>query len=1199
MNDSANDLTGPGRGGEPRRVGQHIRRLVEAGDLDEALELLRDSARESAPALSKEISLLTGRFNRLRSEVRRKTRTQDSADAERGQIAEGLNELADALDAAPVAAQAGRPSRSAKARAAYLRAVRDDIEQRLEVSIHHARFIDLGIQHDPKAASLPWKLARTDSPQPFRDVGEAFEEYQRRLLLLGAPGSGKTTTLLHVALQLVEEAEQRPAAPVPLFLNLSKFPLESRLRSRLGWRRRPRGPRAADTTGTGDAAEDGERRFEQWVIDEFTERSGVKEATARKWLKWDRIALLLDGLDEVDDRYRADLARLLNDTLLRHYPFAVVVVCSRLNEYRPLQEREETRLKLPGAVTLQPLSETQIDEYLDAARATALRAALPTDQALYEMAQTPLTLSMMTLAYGGLPPASGLSPAASLTERRNELMKAYVKRMLQRKERRDLGRVFDDDPSNDVPTGEYRYDPGQVERYLGWLAVRFSVRMRTAFSLERFYTFLEEGRERDRQPLVAWAVASSRAVLVLLFALVLGAVLVPKAGGRFPGVLVPKSLTDAAYVVLMAVAAGAVSVLLATFAYPPWPPTSRLAKSAHKSAPPLAVVGGVALGMAAAGVLSAALVQIVGAGVPPAALGLIAACIGAAVMVLVWAVAEREHFIEAAAIVALTAGALTVAVFRVTRSPGPSGHAGLAVAVATVLVVGQMIILFIYVIRDDGVRTAFGVVSVVSMAVGLFVFASWVIGELGWIKPLIVLAAITAAVLLDSSTITLFIGLALSATAGGLAGGPAGAVLAATGFGFLLLILSVLYSSSRVPKNRKVLRIVNDAARRLVAVRVERSLLGGALLVVLAGVRRMPCPCRKFLRYCADALLLKRSAADVEFVHRLLRDYFAMLELQPLLEHPDEERRLEAVRDLGYQGEAALHTLEDFTRRHRDPRFRAAAVSALGTVATPEVVGIVESALVDGNPGVRVAAVGAIRNLPQEDVRRILAAACRDLNFEVLAAVIRALTFVRDDFENKNLMSKVFSEPRNATSRLLLHSALGEIRGRIWFYEEAVDMVFRNASRVDEITSWLAEFLTDPAAWVRLGSLSVLSFQKWRAGLDEQDLVHHAGELSATDPDAQVRCAAVGLLASIGGPAAVEPLRRALADPNPEVRWAAANSLGELRVRRATEALRALLADRVPMVRRAASIALQEIGTPEALAALAETPRRRRWWPAR
>ena len=54
---------------------------------------------------------------------------------------------------------------------------------------------------------------------------------------------------------------------------------------------------------------------------------------------------------------------------------------------------------------LQPLTPQQVDEYLDRAGAelAAVREALQDDATLQELAETPLMLSIMSLAYRGMP----------------------------------------------------------------------------------------------------------------------------------------------------------------------------------------------------------------------------------------------------------------------------------------------------------------------------------------------------------------------------------------------------------------------------------------------------------------------------------------------------------------------------------------------------------------------------------------------------------------------------------------------------------------------------------------------------------------------------------------------------------------------------------------------------------------------------
>jgi hypothetical protein len=108
-----------------------------------------------------------------------------------------------------------------------------------------------------------------------------------------------------------------------------------------------------------------------------------------------------------------------------------IVVCSRTAEYEALG----TKLKLGGAVLLQPLKPQQVDEYLAAAgpRLDALRTAMRQDATLQELAKTPLMLSVMTLTYRDIP-AEALIPAQPDTTdgSRQLLFAAYVDRMFTR-----------------------------------------------------------------------------------------------------------------------------------------------------------------------------------------------------------------------------------------------------------------------------------------------------------------------------------------------------------------------------------------------------------------------------------------------------------------------------------------------------------------------------------------------------------------------------------------------------------------------------------------------------------------------------------------------------------------------------------------------------------------------------------------------
>lgn len=364
----------------------------------------------------------------------------------------------------------------AKARAVYLRELSIDIENRLSSSIHGARFLDLEIDDTPKAVHLPWRYVDNCDHQEFAELDEALDLQGNRLLLLGTPGAGKTTTLLHIAKRMVELARHDSTLSIPLMVNLSKLDLS---------------PRASGISfpfisKKVDDQEAKDTRIEEWLVNEFSRYPGISHDIARKWVYEGRISALLDGLDEVDDQRRKEVVIVLNEMYLFRYPEQPIVVCSRIDEYLPLQEVKETRLQLAGAITLQPLNEEQIASYLKAACAEHLSEAINQDDALGEMARTPLTLSMMTLAYSSRESINIVS-GRSLVQRRHDLMESYVAKMLQRNARRDQGLPFDENPDNDIPKTEYEYSPESVNKYLGWLALRMSTRMQTAFAPDQVY----------------------------------------------------------------------------------------------------------------------------------------------------------------------------------------------------------------------------------------------------------------------------------------------------------------------------------------------------------------------------------------------------------------------------------------------------------------------------------------------------------------------------------------------------------------------------------------------------------------------------------------------------------------------------------------------------------------------------------------
>jgi hypothetical protein len=224
----------------------------------------------------------------------------------------------------------------------------------------------------------------------------------RSLLILGAPGSGKTITLLELTRDLIQRAEPDPSQPIPVVFNLSSWAVK----------RQP---------------------LLDWLTNELSTKYRVPKRIGRSWLEKNWLLPMLDGLDEVRSEYRAACAEAING-FIDETGVPGMAVCSRLKEYTALPKR----LKTGGAICLQPLNWEQVETHVERSgpALASLRMALQQDQVLRTLAETPLMLSIMSLAYQNRTADSSESAAqqsSSLEERRDQIFGLYVERMFQKK----------------------------------------------------------------------------------------------------------------------------------------------------------------------------------------------------------------------------------------------------------------------------------------------------------------------------------------------------------------------------------------------------------------------------------------------------------------------------------------------------------------------------------------------------------------------------------------------------------------------------------------------------------------------------------------------------------------------------------------------------------------------------------------------
>lgn len=289
-----------------------------------------------------------------------------------------------------------------------------------------------------------------------------FDEFDHSLLILGAPGGGKTIALCELAQGLIAPARQDDNLPVPVILRLATW-------------------RHAQYFS-----------LEEWVNDQLKTQYGmgqkhVDEIQARG------LILLLDGLDEVRQEDRASCVKAINAYCARQGWFNLVITC-RDGDYSDLVAKNHP-LNIPAKqiIRLVPLDIDRINVFLK--RLDQVGIDVAPLYSLLENECTPLMTDVILQTYEGLPAEQlkDVQPA--------DIWGKYVERK------------FNDESTRcKIASAEPPYPPWHAQKWLSWLA-----RQLDTHTQDRHRFFVEE-LQPNWLPKSGNSICNGLAFLIVFFA---------------------------------------------------------------------------------------------------------------------------------------------------------------------------------------------------------------------------------------------------------------------------------------------------------------------------------------------------------------------------------------------------------------------------------------------------------------------------------------------------------------------------------------------------------------------------------------------------------------------------------------------------------------------------------------------------------
>lgn len=325
----------------------------------------------------------------------------------------------------------------------------------LAKSLHTQVLIELGLEKRSDCVHSPLEgveefssetkqvfTAGTSATDVFEDIGAG-----RTLLILGEPGSGKTVTLLKLTESLIARTTEDLSQPLPVVVNLSSWARQ----------RKP---------------------IEDWLVQELAETGfTINKPLGKAWVEEEQLILLLDGLDEVEAKYRNACVQALNKFIQTHGR-TEMVVCSRIRDYEALANK----LSLRSAIYVQPLTPQQINEYLEQGGESlvALGSIINQNSEIKKFASSPLILSIMSLAYKDYS-VYEINREGINIQFPEKLFNTYIERMFEGARKASYIKK--------IPDITKKYSKDNSQYWLTYLAYRMSEESQSIFFIERMQPY--------------------------------------------------------------------------------------------------------------------------------------------------------------------------------------------------------------------------------------------------------------------------------------------------------------------------------------------------------------------------------------------------------------------------------------------------------------------------------------------------------------------------------------------------------------------------------------------------------------------------------------------------------------------------------------------------------------------------------------